>query len=441
MRQLSLTRHLLTVLLLLFSLAACEKNDTEPQVFSDKIVLQAPQMKGDSLQLTWSRLDDKTLRQYRVLRYTTSDPSGGATGTALTPYYLPTSGSNTATTFVDREVPYTTTVSYKVEGVLTSGQTITSNLVNYSRPEIKTISAPAYDVQLDRQRRLLYFFGREGVITQYSLTSSKVLKTLNSAATIGYCDFGMHNGIQELYVPRNDGWVFIYNAETLEKIDQLNVGAVATSVVAHNSQLFISTETNSWHLPIKVYSRASKTLINETYGRGNSRLKLVPTTTTNTELLEATLNISPVDQRIYLFSPEGFITSSSDDHYHGDYPLDASIFEIFPSGTQYVTSTEGAIYSKSMVYEGTLPHGKLQFTSFGFDGGGRFIYGGTTNRSIEVYSTSGYTLRRSIKTRAYPYRLFDDGANGILCVSSITPAAANYYPYGTPNQLVIEAFK
>ncbi len=434
MRQL----YLFPFLALLAVLSSCKKEEDGPQVFSDKIVLRDPELRADSLALTWSQLDNTAFQEYTVLRRISPTDQGQI----LNPYYP----ALKATRFIDKDVPYAPYVEYEVQGRLSAGQPIISNRVSYQRPEIKTLNLRPFDVQFDRQRRQLYFFDKTGVISLYDLATKQLSRSLSTAATIGYCDFGTYQGVGELYVPRNDGWVFVYNAQTLEKIDQINVGSAASCVVANNGLLFVSTASTTssygyYYRPLRVYSRAGKNLIAEAGSETSSRFKRVPNTTT--DLIELTLNSSPVDQHYYGFTAGGTPTANFADRYHGDYPIDASLFEIFPNGSKYITSTAGAIFTKDLVYEASLPKGNLTFTSFDFDAAGQAIYAGTATKSVEVYATNGYTHQRSFKTKGYPYRIFQDGSNGVLCVSSVTPVSSSSYSYGTstPTQVVIEQLR
>ncbi|MBW3128478.1 hypothetical protein [Hymenobacter profundi] len=425
--------RLLPFFLLLLTLFACQKEDDadEPKSYSDKIVLQDLVLAGDSIKLTWSKLEDATLKEYRVVRREeTNGPE------SILNRFYPPSGSSLATKFTDDAVPYVPTLEYQVVGVLTSGQMVNSNIVTHKRPEIKIINAVPFDVQFDSQRRVLYFFENDGKISQYDLAKSQVTKSIKTDATIGYCDFATYNGTPELYVPRNDGWIFIYNAETLDKIDQFNVGSPATCVVANHDLLFVAANNSSWpYRPVQVYSRASKTLVSQStyYTSGNPRLKRIPNT--DTELL----SIGSSNQQYYSFSPKGDLLNQSQGYY-SNYPLDANILELFPSSRKYLSSSSGVIYSISQGYEASLPKGNLAYTSFLIDAAERYIYAGTSTKSVEVYTNNNYVQTRSIKTKAYPYRLFQDGSNGLLCISSTTPSASIYY-YNTPSKFVIEQLR
>jgi len=421
-------------MLLLLTIFSCQKEESdEPKSFSDKIVLQDLEITGDSIKLTWSKLDDASLREYQVIR---REEANGPQTILNSRFYNPI-GSLPNNKFTDEAVPYVPTLEYQVVGVLSSGQNISSNIVTYNRPNIKTISATPFDVQFNSQRQVLFFFESDGKISQYDLNKSQLVKSIKTDATIGYCDFATYNGTPELYVPRNDGWVFIYNAETLEKIDQFNVGSTATCVVANNDLLFISANSSSWpYRPLRVYSRASKTLVSQTNDYNSiTRLKRIPNT--DTDLLGITANGGSSNQ-YYSFSSKGVLLSQFQGY--SNYPLDANIFELFPSSRKYLSSSSGIIYSNTLAYEASLPKGNLVYTSFYVDPAEQYIYAGTTTKSVEVYTTNNYVQTRSIKTKAYPFRLFSNGSNGLLCVSSTTPSS-NFYYYNVPSKLVIEQLR
>ncbi|TDH28709.1 hypothetical protein EXU57_01130 [Segetibacter sp. 3557_3] len=219
-------------LLIVALLPSCTKEDvtvsTTPEFFRDKIVLHDPQASADSVVLTWSKLDTAAFRQYVVWRKEDPTDAGAQIGAIY---------DRTINKFTDKNVPYTPYVEYEIRGVLLSGAVISSNKVIYTRSEIKLINSTPFDVIFSPQDRLLYLFDKNGDITQYSLQSSQIVKKISTGAVIGYSDLGTYNNKKELYVPRNDGWIFVYDAITLDKIDQINVGLNSTCVVFNNNTL------------------------------------------------------------------------------------------------------------------------------------------------------------------------------------------------------------
>jgi hypothetical protein len=408
-------KKLAVILITTLSLFGCKKDnkdikpstpDTPPKTYNNQIVLNEVKITGDSLKVSWSSLDTPAFVNYTLLR----KDYVNAQMTTVKQLY-----KKDQTAVTDNAVPYSPLVQYQVEGRLSSGKIISSNIVSYSRPEIKALDVNPFDIQLNSADQTLYFFEKTGKISIYSLSQNAIIKSVNTNATIGYCDFGTYNGRKEMYVPRNDGWIFIYDANTLEKVDQVSTGLSNSCVVFNNNDLYVSTA--AWtNRPLKVYNRQTGTKISETGDFELTRFKHVPNS--NFELLEITINIGPVDQDYYRFAPDGTFISHSDDRYHGDYPLDAGIFEFFPDGSKYITSSSGSIYNKDMTYETSLPRGNLMFTTFALSQPNKLIYAGTQTKNIEVYSMTDYQHAKTINTKGYPYKIFDLG-NQILSVSSI----------------------
>lgn len=395
-----------------------------PVTYTDKIVLSSSPSSQGALTFTWSSLNNPDFSNYFfVRRENASDPG----------VMLLHSSNRNDTIAVDNAPPYVSYLEYQVTGSLWSGKTIKSNIITYTRPQIQMLAISPFDVQFDRENRLLYFFEKAGTISIYSLQEKRVTKSINTAATIGYCDFGVNKGTRVLYVPRNDGWIFVYDALTLEKTDQINVGVHSSCVVAHNNLLFVVTPYGRKHL--RAFDRETGNLLSEVEEMYLTRVKKVPGS--NVELVAQTFDISPPDQDYFSFSPTGELLVHKDDLYHGEYNSTSFLFEFFPWGDKYITSSFGIIFDKYMVYQSTLPRGSLEFTSFDFDSENKLIFAGTRSKTIEVYSDPRYHHVRTIPTPLYPYRVFNDGSNGILCISSTTPLLF----YDNPQKVVIETYQ
>jgi hypothetical protein len=204
-------------------------------------------------------------------------------------------------------------------------------------------------------------------------------------------------------------------------------------VVYYNNNLYVST--SAWtNAPIKVLSRASGVLISETGDFDITRFKRIPNS--SLELLEISINIGPVDQDYYKFTADGRFVSHSDDRYHGDYPLDHKIFEFFPDGSKYITSSSGAIYNKDMTYLASLPRGNLLFTTFSINQSENLIYAGCQTRNIKVYTVNNFNEVKTLRTKAYPYKIFDTGKQ-LLCISATKANTCSSCSYSVSN-LVIE---
>jgi hypothetical protein len=432
-------QRLLVLFLLLGLFSGCKsekKEDPAPTVITDSITLNELQIQGDSVaNLTWSALNNSDFVEYRVIRREGNAET--VSESATFPIKAQFIGR-----YRDWDLPYTAYVQYQVVGVLASGLTIESNLVTYRRPGVQSLSAYMSDVQYDSQTRDLYFFGKQGDIRKFSLSSGKITHSLEVGQNIGFCSFGTYQGRQELYVPCADSRILIYDAATLTKIDELNTSmGPLTDVLASNNQLFVSS-TYYAGSALQSFSRATKTRISfaGSLAWSNMRLKKVPGTAT--ELIGIGLGIAPVDQDYYRFSAAGYYVSFSDDKYHGDYPLDGELFEFSPAGDQYISGSWGALYDRYMTHLTNLPRsGNYDFISYGFDPAARVVHAGTSAKTIETISLNDYRRVRTQKTRLYPIRLFPDGNNGFISVSALY-RPDNYFYNGSAYlaKLVVEHF-
>lgn len=401
------------------------RNTSNTQSYSvpaPTIRLNELKIEGNTAKLSWTPSNKRAFTIYYIMRKTVA----GEQEVQI--------GNTSDSTFTDNDLPYTTDVSYFVRAFspASGGGHITSNTQTFSRPDIYTYSSPVFDAKFDKANRLVYFFERSGTVSAYDLDAKKITKNIISNATIGYCDIGIYNRSKELYIPRNDGWIFVYDAITFEKKDQINVGPEVHSVVADNGLLFASVAQQGGS-SIKVVNRSSKNIISQTGEWNGVRLKKIANT--STDILAMSMFISPIDVDYYSFNTDGTLKYHKDDTYHGTYELDFAIYEMFPNGNKFITGSGGSIYSKDMVFEATLPRGNLSFLGYGFDENGQVIYAGSKTKTVEAYSLSGYTHLRSYKTNLYPRYIFKDG-NHLLCLSS--PSNNNYGLWYNNTSLVIE---
>jgi hypothetical protein len=305
-------------------------------------------------------------------------------------------------------------VQYYVVAYLSSAtaDVPTSNKETYVRTDIAFMTLSPMDAIFDRPNQQLFIYSSTGQIAVYNLQSKKCTNQIATNATIGYCDIGPYNGVEELYVPRSDGWLFIYNASTLAQIDQINVGVPLIGVANSNGILYMCSSTN---INVISYSRATKAQIVEAPVNTIGRIKLIPNT--NSQLVG--ICGSTEIYRLLFNSGGGYVSfkwlspvSSA---------ISPSIVEMFPNGTEFITSSFGSIYDTSLTYVATLPHGNVSYTSFDFDTTDQLIYAGCTTKTILSYSMNTYILANTINTQGYPAKVFyNNGA--VLSVST------NYEP-------------
>jgi len=336
--------------------------------------------------------------------------------------------------YVDHNVPLTSYLEYEVVGVYSSYPYynytyVYSNVISFERQGLTNFYLNPADVVPDIPNHRLYVIGADsGKISMIDYASKTLVKSIITNATLSYSALGTYNGVEELYVPRNDGWVYIYNASTLDKIDQINAGSQCASVVYNNGKLFVSAITGSYQYSVEVLDRSSKSVIatinNTEY---LMHLKLVPGS--NTKLF----GIGSYDVFSFEFDANGayvsWNTANSDYGYSN-----ARAFGIFPDGQYFITSNVGAIYTGALTMVQLLPYGNYQYSGFTFNSPFTKILAGCSNyKNIVEYSYPGYSEQQTYHCIGYPMSIFIDN-NNVISLSSIY---SDPY-YGEASNYIIE---
>lgn len=420
---------------------SCEKNDDfcpQNDSYPNQIILKDLSISGDSIKLSWSKLDTLKFAGYLIIRKDSKDVIIDPTSYNINQYLVAKIHDPSITSYTDTNIPITPYLEYQIIGLLSNNYDynyIFSNSKVYERPSIKAFDFNVLEIIPDLPNdRLIIIEKNQGKISILDYESLAVVKSVTTNATIGYCSIGNNGNTKELYVPRSDGWVFVYNAETLEKIDQIDMGHPSSCVVNKNGKLFISTDR--WTKPLKVFDRTSKQKISESGDHGGARLRIIPNT--NAEIIEVSINISPTDLDYFKFDVNGNFVLHKNDRYHGDYPLNADIFQFFPDGKKFITASEGAIYDIDLNYINRLPKGDLRFSDYAFDSNSSIIYCASSNsKKIVSYSNLSFNKIKEYKTQGYPFKIFrkDDT---LICVSKTT---TNSEYSSSSYKLIIEKIK
>ncbi len=314
-------RDLLRITLCLFFLAitvaSCKKNSDEGL----SITLDAPTVSGPLVTLKWSKVNSSSVFGYMLVR--TVDSGAGNSSTYV-------NMSKTTTQYVDT-LPLSPNVKYTVVA-RTNGFSgnILSNVQTVSRTDIPFWSFRAKDALYDYATHIVYAYSADGQIVAYNTQTKTTIASINTSANLGYCALGTYNGVTELYVPRSDGWLFIYNAATLNQVDQINIGGGSLSCVnSANGILYISCYGSSM---IFAYSRAGKNLLSSAYGEGDVHLKVLPGT--NTEFV----GISSYSQLYYYKFSGGTYISSNSAYLSGSSNYSGAL-AVFPDGNHFITTS------------------------------------------------------------------------------------------------------
>ncbi|UOQ71502.1 hypothetical protein [Hymenobacter cellulosilyticus] len=322
-------------ILLLLCLSACEsarQEDPQPVPLTTSIALQVPQLQNDSTAvLTWSALNNPDVKEYRLKRWE-------VTNAPVTTYSVqPTNPAAPTVTYADGSIPYSDEVQYQVVGVLASGKTIESNTVIFRRPGVLMARAHLYDVLFDEPSRTLYFFSRGGIVSQYSLAAQQIVKTIQVGQSVEHGSLATFQGRRELYLPTEDGRVFIYDAASLTKLDEVRVNYSQptrglTSVLSSNGLLYITTTDNNGPT-LRIYDRATKAPLPYQNNRDWYGQRLYQVPGSGTELVGMALYVFPMVYTYYSFTPAGTLIGSQQSFSQRNHQLDGRIFEFLPTGS------------------------------------------------------------------------------------------------------------
>ncbi|WP_336664904.1 hypothetical protein [Elizabethkingia meningoseptica] len=415
--------------LLGFIFLSCSRNsdsdisEPKPVPTEEKIILKDIIVVNEStIRLEWSTSGKNTYQSFQFLKRNSENG---------TPQNLNQENGNTFVK-IDNQVSFVPYIDYQVIGYTDKGETVKSNIVSYKRPNIALLNIKPIDALFDSDSGSIFIFGDNGNIIKYNVNSSTKVKEVSTGSTLGYPFLGSYNGKKELYVPRNDGWVYIYNPDDLSLIDQINFGSKVTSVVLADNKLYGTTGDIS-NNSLKCIDRSSKQLISANGSYQFGRIKKIPNTSSSFFFI--TTNITPTNLMRFNYNNTGVFVNKFEDRYHGDYPLNHKIFESLPSGNGFLTAMEGAIYDGNLTYVGQLPRGNSQLSSFDFDTNN--IIAGTNNKTIDFYKINDYSKVNSINTQRYPFKVFNYG-NKVISVSSVNALNLTSYYSDPPENIIIE---
>ena len=415
----------------------CQKDSSSsgssPSLNTSKITITAFQKSTDSVRISWTGLNVSNFEGYSIIRR-----SYKATDTTAYNYedIIGTVGNQNTTTYLDVEVPSAAYLEYQIMGTYYSSIThltsqIYSNVRSYERPELKTFVFNLKDVLQDAINHRLYVIDNDsGKISVLDYNLRQITHQIYTYATLGYSSLGTYNGTEELYVPRNDGWIYIYDANTLTKTDQVKAGTNCYAVVYNNGKLFIVADTSSYTYALKVIDRATKSLITRT-GITEEPTNLVLVPGSNTKLFGIGYD--------WLFSFEydanGHYVSWNEVNYNYSSYGTYFAFNAFPNGQGLITSSTGAIYTNSLNLLQNLPYGNNEYSSFTFNSPFTSVFAGCSNyQHVMEYTSPGYSELNAYPCLGYPAAVFVDAGN-LIVLSNIYSSSW----YGDPSEYYLES--
>jgi hypothetical protein len=274
------------------------------------------------------------------------------------------------------------------------------------------INLSLFDVLQDGETNRIFLYDRYGTFLIYDYKKMELIDSIQIDKSVGYCSTGLYNGSKELYIPTNDSCILIYDLINLTQIDKFRLPYRPISVAYSDNKIFISIEDDNCsgcvENPLLIIDRKTKNIINSTGDEESTRLKIIPNS--NSELIEITLNLGPPEMTNYKISETGEVLNKFSDNYYGDHPKDARIFKVFPDGGFLITGSAGAIYDKSLKYQGQFTsRWDSTFWDFEVSNENSFIYGAYYGKKVVYkFSVENYKSVGKYVTNGFPFFIFMD---------------------------------
>lgn len=399
-------KTLLIAILTVLCFASCKKSNN-----SRGIYLKPLNVSGGLITLDWNASGYNPSYPFLVERITGS-------------VILRKSCTPGVTHFVDT-LPMAPDVQYRI-----LIGTDSSNLQEYKRTDIVFMPF-GFNAHYDNTTRQVYV-NNLVTLAHYDMLSQKVVDSIHmnlsnvnntSGSSSGYlyCNLGIYNGKNELYVVGWDSFIHIYDAATLMETDKISVNEEPIQVVNNNGILFIAPGAEA-------YSRATKMLISNPNSTLNFvYLQVQPNTNTNIYSFDGQASVCALK-----FDNAGNYVSAKSTiiYYLNDAPDPCAFF----SDGSFICGRTGTVIAPDLTVKRTLYsisnyNDRFAYTSFFVDTVNNLLYAGTNVNTIQVYSTNTFQNTRTINTKGQPILLFLD--NGHLTSLS----NATYYDWSMPTSL------
>lgn len=340
--------------------------------------------------------------------------------------------------YLDTLVPFAEEISYYLKYHNAAGYVRTSD-------EVRTIGQSTFGLQVHQavihDSQPLIYVRTDNKIIQIDYQSLSIVAEKTFENEVNRFEIGDNGFGKEVYVPSDNGNLYILNASNLQLKETINPARRVTSVVTDNNGLiYCSVDPFSFREdPIRVFKRSDLSFVSEAGDNDRAMLRMLPS---NNEIIEITTRISPTDMDYHKFDVDGNLLESKSDKYHGDYRIDPYTFKIVPANNYLITSSSGAIYSADpkMDYKGILLDDQPgKFADFDFSDDGAKIYAGVSlSKSVFVYDSASLAKTNEISTRGYPMFIMKK-ENKLIVFCTIAPfVTQNHYYDSCPNVFGIE---
>ena len=362
--------------------------------------------------LTWTKYPGTDFLQYEVY---SSDENCDFEKKKL----IATFNNINTTTITDNAPPLSYRACYFVRVLNNAGKSRNSNTLLVDLPGGNLFNFIPHDMLVHPTKEYIYLIDLSGQkLIKYNYGNGEVEKTITVSGTPGFSGIGDTGKGLEIYVPSSEGFVYVYDAETLSLVNAITTGIYTMNALPSENGYILASMAPSpwWDSPIRTYQRSTGIQIDGDGDFERSRMRLVPG---KSALIGISTSVSPVDMDYYELDAAGNFVVSQDDLYHGDHPLDPYAFRISNDGSYVITGYEGAVYlaNSSMQFKGLLQRGNLNYSDFAFSDDGSIIYAATANRtSIQIGNYPSLLRSDEILLRGFPV-MIERKANRIICVS------------------------
>jgi hypothetical protein len=386
------------------------------------IILESAIASSGSVQLNWQKYAFPDFKKYEIVRSSSKDIEGQV---------IASFNSADSVTYLDKLPPFVSEVYYYIRISNTGDYTRNSNKIQVAEPAGKIYYYNITDAVHHPSQPIVYIV--DNASQKLRAINYKTQTEINSVSldgTVGKIDIGNNGYGLEIYVPNSNGFIKVYNANTLNLVASISTGLATKCVVTNGHGYLVASVMPSpwWEQPIRTYSRSTGINISGNGDFEGDYIRFIPNTD---KIITISTSVSPIDMEYLELDNKGVILLHKDDSYHGDHPLDPNIFRISSNGEFVITGNVGAVYSASgsMIYKGMVDRGALYFSDYAFSDTGNTIYAGTSNRtSLQIIKYPELTRNDEILLKGYPKFLFNFNGE-IISISKTDMNSDNSYAF------------